>query len=376
MRRSRFSTQLPGLDGLRAVACLMVFAVHFSQITHLRGSYGPFDIARLLENGNSGVALFFALSGFLLSLPYWRAIEGKNPLPSTPRFLLRRAARIAPAYFFCLTALIIANRLWEEDAWLPDALLHYAFAFNFFDATIFSINPPFWTVAVEVQFYLLLPLIFFVVRPLPFAKAVWCVALLALGAYAAHWAVMRHMAASQMPGTEASPALAYSVLAHLPHFLFGVVTAWLFVRRNLTTWTPSQDSAPAREVALWIAIVLVLVVLGTSADDILQTPYGRYNFPYVPLLFCLVILLTPLTTTGVVLFDNPPMRGVGAVSYGVYIYHLPVLHIVARLMQKYALNPRDDWFLFGATSLAATLTLATASYWIIERPILLQSKRW
>lgn len=65
--------KLTDLDGLRGIACLMVFAVHFGQLSRLQGSFGYFELGRLLENGNSGAALFFALSGFHLSLPYWQA---------------------------------------------------------------------------------------------------------------------------------------------------------------------------------------------------------------------------------------------------------------------------------------------------------------
>jgi len=62
---------IAGLDGLRALAALAVFGVHFQQITGVAGRVGPFDVQTLLANGNTGVCLFFVLSGFLLSLPFW-----------------------------------------------------------------------------------------------------------------------------------------------------------------------------------------------------------------------------------------------------------------------------------------------------------------
>jgi len=52
------SNHIAGLDGLRALACLAVFGVHFQQAVSLQGNIGPFDLARFLENGNTGVALF------------------------------------------------------------------------------------------------------------------------------------------------------------------------------------------------------------------------------------------------------------------------------------------------------------------------------
>ena len=61
---------LPGLHGLRALAALLVFGVHFNQIVQLDYDIGPFSLYRLLANGNHAVSLFFTLSGFLLSLPF------------------------------------------------------------------------------------------------------------------------------------------------------------------------------------------------------------------------------------------------------------------------------------------------------------------
>jgi peptidoglycan/LPS O-acetylase OafA/YrhL len=374
-RRSRSTAHLPGLDGLRAVACLMVFAVHFGQIAGLRGYLGPFNLARLLENGNSGVALFFALSGFLLSRPYWLALGIGAALPKSGQYFTRRMARIVPAYFLCLTTLIIANRLWQEDDWLRNVFLHYAFAFNYLDATIFSINPPFWTIAVEVQFYLLLPLMFAACRRLKPATAALFIVALALAVYGVHLMLILQFAKPLDQHANVSPVLTYSLLAHLPHFLLGVLTAWLFNSRNFSPWTPSKEIAAGREITMWIILTLLIAILGTSLDDLLQIPYGRYNLPFVPLLLCTVILLTPLTATGWVLFESPPLRLIGTISYSIYIFHLPILHAGARLMTRFSLNPHENWFIFGGASLGTTLAIATGSYLLVERPILRLSKQ-
>ncbi|OQW88763.1 MAG: hypothetical protein BWK72_07350 [Rhodoferax ferrireducens] len=361
--------QLCGLDGLRGVACLMVFGVHFGQIAKLYGNAGPFDLARLIENGNSGVALFFGLSGFLLGLPFWRAMLQGRALPSIGRYFAHRLARVVPAYFLCLTALIVANRLWLERDWQRDALLHYAFAFNFFDTSIFSINPPFWTVAVEMQFYLLLPVLFFGCWRLRADQAAVGAVVLAIVAYAAHGLIAANSAARLSAGDQLSPVLTYSLLAHLPHFLLGVVTGWFFTRHSRLNWSPSEKTVLWKEVALWLSGALLLVIFATPLDELLQVPYGRYNLPVVPLLFCLVIVLAPLTATGWLLLHKSPLRGVGCVSYGVYLYHLPVLHVVARILPRYAMNAQDDWFVFAVTSLSLTLGVATLSYHLFEKPI-------
>jgi peptidoglycan/LPS O-acetylase OafA/YrhL len=120
-----------------------VFGVHYNQIVRLGWSSGPFDVDVLLANGEYGVSLFFTLSGLLLSLPFWRSPARGTPRPGCGRYLLRRGARILPAYWVCLTLLIVLDGLW----WIPGAAtaiaLHYTFLFNFTEFTVFSLNPPF-----------------------------------------------------------------------------------------------------------------------------------------------------------------------------------------------------------------------------------------
>lgn len=375
------SPRLAGLDGLRAAACLMVFAVHFGQITQLQGRWGPFDIARLLSNGNTGVALFFSLSGFLLSRPYWHALQMRMPMPSPGSYFLRRAARIVPAYYACLTGLIVINRLWQNDGWLSDIVLHYLFVFNLSEASIFSINPPFWTVAVEVQFYLLLPILFAVVRGVSARKAAVFIALFALTAYASSamlletFAVASSNATGSPQAAQASPVIEYSTLAHIPHFLLGVLSAWLFATLCARTDAFVAGFGPGGEVVLWTCVLLLFFIVGTPLDDWLQVPHGRYNLPYVPLLLCLVIMLTPITVSGRRLLDAPLARAIGTISFGVYLYHLPIQHLMARLMERASVRPSEHWFAFGGCSLALTLGVSAASYLVLERPVLEAAKR-
>src|SRR2546430_2063210 len=105
---------IAGLDGLRAIAALAVFGVHLQQMTGLKGSFGPFDVERLLANGNTGVCLFFMLSGFLLSLPFYgsQAVlqHGSSGMGWSIGYAIRRIGRIVPVYYLALTALIVMGK--------------------------------------------------------------------------------------------------------------------------------------------------------------------------------------------------------------------------------------------------------------------------
>src|SRR5215213_1309733 len=105
--------RLAGLDGLRGIACAMVFLYHArwraqpSGENPLRLEVLGFNLERLLARFDAGVAIFFVLSGLLLSLPFWRAILRQGPDPDVRQYFWRRLCRILPAYYAVLTAVYI-----------------------------------------------------------------------------------------------------------------------------------------------------------------------------------------------------------------------------------------------------------------------------
>lgn len=362
--------QIHGLTGLRGIACLAVFLVHFQQQCRIDYRLPPFDLGRLLENGNTGVALFFALSGFLLSMPFWEARANGTPLPSPFIFFARRLARIVPAYYLCLTALIVANRLWLEEDSRVDITLHYLFVFNFRESSIFSINAPFWTIAVETQFYALLPCTFLLLRPTGRRLAVPIVLLLALIASGIHLQLI--FAGTSWPSSSPTTAVRqYSLLAHLPIFFLGIAAAPCY--RYL--WQHQRDFygwlLPVSNAIVWVVVGLLLVVLSTPLGDLLRVPGGRYHLPTVPILICVVLVFTPFSGLPRAILDTRLVTYLGTVSYGIYLYHLPIQHVVARYMNaRMGLDPASHWVLFGSISFLVTLITASISYWLMERRFL------
>lgn len=357
--------RLPALDGLRALACLMVFAVHFGQITRLQGQWGVFDLRRLLDNGNTGVALFFTLSAFLLSTPYWLAMRHQRDWPPLGNYWLMRLARVLPAYYLCLLALVVANRLWRQDDAALNLLLHAGFVFNLSEAHAMRINPPFWTLAVELQFYLLLPGLMGLLKGSDPRRAAWVLVLLAALVYALHAVVMGLSLLPPLVGT-------YSLLAHLPHFLLGMATAaWC-----CTAPAPPAGESGRRRLLMGLVGLMLLLVLSTPLDNWLSLPHGRYNLPVVPAALCVLVALAARAgpAAGGVLAGRP-LRALGAVSYAVYLFHLPVMHLTERLMPRVGLSAQADWALFGAMTLAATLLLAALSWLCVERPVLRTARR-
>lgn len=154
---------IASLDGVRAIAAMLVVTLHLNEATGVPWNIDQNQFTTALSDfGRTGVDLFFVLSGFLLFLPYVKALLFQNGWPSIRSFYLRRIFRIWPGYYFSLIAMI----LWNNRSYLrPDHWRRLALFLTFFmdssPKTWQQLNGPFWTLAIEWQFYLLLPLIAF-----------------------------------------------------------------------------------------------------------------------------------------------------------------------------------------------------------------------
>ncbi|HEU5347236.1 MAG TPA: acyltransferase, partial [Ktedonobacterales bacterium] len=151
--------EIRALDGLRAVAALSIVVFH--SMLFLQLEYEPWS--RAINHGwyylSTGVHLFFVLSGFLLFLPYVRAMLDGEKLPSARRFYRRRALRILPAYWACLAILVALKFFVGQVPFSPgDVVAHIVLVHDSFPQFNRDYNGPFWTMAVEAQFYLLMPL--------------------------------------------------------------------------------------------------------------------------------------------------------------------------------------------------------------------------
>jgi peptidoglycan/LPS O-acetylase OafA/YrhL len=161
---SKPGKQIIALDGLRGFACLSVIFFHINlfdlwindPVMPKHGIYTILD--PFLDAGQTGLVLFFLLSGFLLFLPFAKSLLFDSAWPSLRRFYLRRFFRILPAYYVTLFLMILffAPKFLHHHFW-PDLATFLTFRMGFLLAS--QVDTPFWTLAIEFQFYLLLPLI-------------------------------------------------------------------------------------------------------------------------------------------------------------------------------------------------------------------------
>lgn len=367
---------LAGLDGLRAIAAILVFFVHYQQFTKISWQYSVFDLERMLKNGDTGVALFFVLSGFLLSLPFWRQFEGEKLL-NIKSYLVNRVVRIVPVYYVCLLLIMAMKGFHGSDLTFDNIVLHLLFLHTIRDQFVFGFSPPFWTLAVEFQFYLILPLLFWILFKLRKSISLGLCVIFGVASYLLYSAVMHYfhqydyfpfVASLFKPFTIVinSPdghALVYSLLANLCIFCIGIFAAGLY--SNNYKVTPK-----IADLLFVTSSVTTFMILATPLDDVFQFSYARYNFPIVPLLLGVIVFTAPISRFAAIFLEFRPVRWLGVISYGIYVFHFPVLNSVSRVFARLDLVLTEHLAVYFIVATSITLFAAHSSFVLLEKPIL------
>lgn len=353
-----FVGRLPALTGMRGLAALYVAVYHAWQLYVAKHPVSA-GVDGVYRYGWIGVDLFFVLSAFLLATPLLR----KNEVQSFgywANYLRRRWIRIAPPYYasilFAMFAAGTMNYLWTRPTTL---MLHGAYAQTFVDGLVWTINPVYWSLAVEFQFYVVLPvLLWFLLRTHPI------VGLVAAYTVSMTWNVLtidmhspsadNFWALSQLPG-------------YLFHFALGITAARLYVGNH----TIAKSARPW----LW-ACVPILVV----APLLLAAPPPSLWSGMAPLPGTFIVRAGPAIGFALAIFlaANPERivsralgnrftDALGERSYSLYLMHFPVMTFIASKMPW----TLDHGFVMFQLILAAPVMLATwILYVLVETPSL------
>ena len=339
---------MPGLDGLRALA---VIAVVWH---HSHPGYAALPISR---NGFLGVDVFFVLSGFLITTLLLNE-RFKTGNISLPNFYVRRSLRIFPLYYLVLVFLSVY--FWVMSAGANSAAFfrelpwHASYTSNW--VPLESMMAITWSLSTEEQFYLVWPpvLAWFGTR------SVWPV----LAFLGVNQAVNFGMLDSALNAV-GLPYAALSILqVTFTPILLGVLLAF---GMKLAAFRRFAELLPA-----WAPFLgfLGLLALANVSGDLRGWPRLLFHIATT----CVVALVVLRPASGLVrALEWRPLVYVGAVSYGVYLLHKLVLHVVSRGFDAAALNAPG--LLFVAV-LAGTVGAAALSFRYFETPILALKARF
>jgi peptidoglycan/LPS O-acetylase OafA/YrhL len=341
-----------GLDALRALAALSIVEFHAVGI-YARGSAPGAWTRDWVARLDVGVPVFFLLSGFLLYRPFVRArIAGAQP--RVRAYAWRRALRIFPGYWVALVVAVVALGL--SGALAPRYLLLVQ---AYSKDTVAGGLPQAWTLCIEIAFYAFLPLWAALVRrtrapELPALAALFAVSV-AYKLVVLATAVGAHVGAVD-PWIIALPA-------YWDMFALGMGLAVVSTRRAI----------PGHPVAWWLG-ALALFVLSAKGAGLAHPSAGGFthaqvltrHYLYAAIAFC--VLAAGLT--GPRPLEVAPLRALGRISYGIYLYHLTVLGLLGKWHLARLEDDVHPYLLWSALAIGGTVLIACASWLVVERPAL------
>ena len=327
--------RLRALDGLRGLAVLAVLASHAVNVAH---------------GGFIGVDVFFVLSGYLITdllLTEWQA-TGRIDLLD---FYRRRTIRLAPAFVLMLLVAVplmigpLAGRAtWPTAGAVTAAAVYSANWVAALDVDALGPIVHTWSLAIEEQFYLVWPLLLLAMLRRRSRLMRWL-------AVAVLWIVV--MRASGWLATHSIWPY-FATVTHADGLLLGALVA--LARRR--TRVPAFGSSP------WTAYLAAAVLLGLSATLTIQggaTYLVGLTLAGLAAAALVWHLVTDQTSRPSRMLSWAPLAGVGRISYGIYLFHLPVFDLVQAQGWGPAATASVE---FGGTAL-----LAIVSWFVVERPV-------
>ena len=352
------------VESLRALAALSVVAVHVYLISE---ASLPEPIARVFKGGAYGVFFFLTLSGYLLFRPFARHLIDGVPGLRLRDYALNRALRILPLYFFAVVVLLGL----EVNGGLPRDWWRFAlFIENFSESTVLRADSPMWSLVVEIHFYIVLPLVAFLVARVArgsrgrAALAIATLGLLSLGL-----------------------RLVYVSLSSAPNFrwTFSLATLFYFFAGGMLlallrmAWEerpPQWLSGNLAKADVWMLASVPLWVVSLLRKEFELAVAAA---AFLVLAACVLPLRAGLLTRAL---EWRPLAVLGIASYSLYIWHVPLITTVADNQVRFpppggrlSGHPHDLLYV-AVAALPVCVAVALASYATIESPFLRLRRQW
>lgn len=343
---------IPAIDGLRFLAILPVVLMHTA--TSFKKNSAWYDqgelqgrslLNDLLNTGSLGVYFFFVISGFILALPFARQHLYDGSKVSLGRYFRKRLTRLEPPYLITLTLLFLGHIAMGTAA-LEQLTRHYAAGFFYLHNPLFGtwspINPVAWTLEIEVQFYILVPVLtlVFAIKD-PFRRR----GLLLLAIVLFTW--LNYVWPYAIP------------FGLLPKYLHFFLTGFFLTDLYLD---PREIKLSAR----WVDLAGLIAVAGIFAIE-----YTKLRFGY-PLAFSLIFLAAFRGFWVKRFFTTSWVVVIGGMCYITYLLHFPLAFVLTKMTNGLATGAAYEWDVLLQLGLVVPLifTLCAAAFLVLEKPFM------
>lgn len=318
---------IPEIDGLRFIAISAVILHHLMSIylpaagravvidtsQQWQAAWSQSWVVMLAYCGHFGVHLFFVISGFILALPFARRYLSGLPAPDLKSYYLRRVTRLEPPYLLCLAFFFISYwiKTGEWERLIPNLLASVFYLHGLIYGRSSLVNSVTWSLEIEIQFYLLVPLLVrvFRLRSAMIRRSLLTIAILAFS-----------FLSIQVIGTSGNARLWHS----LPNFLHFFLTGFLLADFYLTMRGKNQPKRFAADI---------ITVLTAAAIPAVLTRYYSYAV-WLPLLIGLMYIGFYCGRVSNVLVRQRWIVITGGMCYTLYLYHTLLIGAVMNVTKS------------------------------------------
>lgn len=359
------------LDAFRFIAFLKVFLLHLPVAA---GVFPLFD--KLKAGGEVGVLFFFVLSGFLIT--HLLLLEkSETGCIRFSKFFLKRILRIWPVFFLTVGLVYSIPDVWLAKAgfftvrgYKPEWIYSFTFLENY-KMTLERMPPAIetlwvnWSICVEQHFYIVWP---FVIWLTPVRRLPTVMILLILFAN-----LNRCLSVIYWPDLPGNLNRFNDLLTNMDFLAFGGLAAWLVAYQG------KDLSLAISRISQSIKWAFILVIAGSFSFSglLLDSDNARLlAYPMYGVLFTVLLLLFSLGDSTLRISDTSWISFLGRISYGLYMYHLFVILIVAKILESKAqsIDTSLELATYILCTLALCIAISSASWKWLETPIL-QVKR-
>ncbi len=348
------------IDGLRFLAIFPVLIQHMSERLQ---TYSPLSFNNIEDNpvaygasrGFIGVYIFFVISGFVLALPFAaHYLRGTRSIPLKSYFW-RRVTRLEPPYILLMTFFFLVLLLLQKGGFrelFPHYLASIFYLHNIIYDSYTPINPVAWSLEIEVQFYIMAPLLaslFFRIKNTTGRR------LILVGAMLSTLGLQQYLGWFHLP-------MKLTLLGNLHLFLTGFLLADVF----LVNWKNGWSKSVGWDVLLLFALPLPFFVWD----------HNFINWLAFPFLLLLVLIGVFKSVYFNRFFTNRWITAIGGMCYTIYLIHLPLAELVIRVTKGLTIGEGfvPNLLLQLAIYLPVTFAVSVIVFLVLEKPCM--DKAW
>ncbi len=347
--------RLEHLTFTRFIAALTVVFFHYgSNIEPI--NIPPFNL--IFQAGPIAVSYFYALSGFIMAIAYYRS-EASNNFNKW-KYWLARFARIYPVYFLALLLIFVANFKTMDDATTP-LLLNIFMLQAWIPNYPLTLNSPGWSLSVETFFYLCFPLLLLLIHN----KGLKALALLGITLWAVTQILHTYLLNSPayIPQGKLHDFIYYNPIMHINTFVIGLF-AGIYFKKKISRQRESPYNAVF--LAITLTIICLLLIIRPNFKLWFGFDVDYTNGLIAPLFLVSIVLLAREQGVIAKLFTFSWLVLLGEASYSLYILQRPVHGIYQAFIAKH-INVSEFWHFYFYLFLLIGLSIL--SYKLFETPL-------